>query len=235
MPIGRVSATPPPTPLSLTSSNFGVPAGLGVELAASSACGFAAAPDEDALDAAAGALLLPAADAPPVVGSAAVDRFVAVLRFAGQAVDLPRVPPCDEPELGVLDVLDSREEEPVVVAAVLVLVAGPPLVVAELWVFAAGLSVLIAEPLVFEAERVVLVAGLVVAGLVAAGAAAAGLVVAVPVVVVLVPVGAALAELVVGAVDGDVPCCCCATQVSYELIRDHSVQCAVLTSSPCSS
>jgi hypothetical protein len=188
---------------------FGVPAGSGVDEGASLPCEVGTAPEEVVLDPAAGAVLVPPADA---VGVAAVDRFVAVLRFAGKAVDLPRFSACDELTLGVLDVVGPREEELVVIA---VFVGEPFVVVAELCGFAADLWVFVAELLVFGAALVVLVvAGLVVA----AGAAAAGPLVAVLVVLVLVVLvpevgGAVLTELVVVEFDGD-PACCWATQVS---------------------
>ncbi|MET0604147.1 MAG: hypothetical protein ABW167_19340, partial [Baekduia sp.] len=47
-PIGRVSATPAPTLFSLASLNFGVRAGLGVDLRASSASALVVTPEDAA-------------------------------------------------------------------------------------------------------------------------------------------------------------------------------------------
>jgi len=224
-----VSAAPAPAPLALTSLYFGALAALGADEEPAAPCEVVAAPEEVVLDPAPGAVLVaPAADAPPAAGVAAVDRFVPELRCVGEAVDLLlRFLTGDEAVSGVSDVV-PREDDVVLVERFVV-------VVAEGWRFAATFWIFFAEPLVFDTALVdLVVAKPVVAGLVAAGAAFAALGVAVLVVVVLDVVGAALAELVVVEPDGDAACCW-ATQVSYELIRDHSVQCAVLISAPWSS
>jgi hypothetical protein len=183
--------------LSLTSLNLGVPAALGVDVAASLPCEVVAAPEGDVPDVADGAVLVSSADASPAVG----------------AVDVPRFLACDEAfPFGVIDVV-LREEGLVVAGLVLlVLLTEPWVFVTEPLVFEAALWLFGAELVVLVAELVVLVVGLAVAGLVAAGLVAAGVVVAVLVVVVLVAAGVVLAELVVGVLDGD-PACCWSTQV----------------------
>jgi hypothetical protein len=195
--------------VALTSLNFGVPAELGVDEGAPAPCEVVATPDEDAPDAADGAVSAPSADAP----LAAVDRFAGVLRFADGAVDVPRFLACDEAEPCRARGVVARDER-LVLVDLSVCVTEPFVPVAELVFFGAARLVFGAAVVVLVAVLVVLLAGLVVAGLVAAGAAAAGVVVAVLVVVVLVAAGVvALAEVVVCVLDG-FPACCCATQVS---------------------
>lgn len=212
-PIGRVSATLPPTPLSLTSLNLGVPAVLGVDEAASLPCEVVAPPEGDVPDVADGTVLVSSVDASPAAGAADADRCVAAPCCAVEAVDMPRFSACDEAFLFCVVDVAPREEWLVVVgltvlvAEPLVLVAEPRVFVTEPLIFEAALLFFGAELLVLVAELVVLVPGLALAGLVAAGLVAACVVVAVLVVVVLVAAGVVLAELVVGVLDGDPACC----------------------------
>jgi hypothetical protein len=194
---------------------FGASAGLWVGDGAPLPCAVVAPPaeEEDAFD---------AVSVPPA--AAAGWRF-AVPCLVDVAV--PLFFACDEPAFfDVLDAVPSEEGRLVADELLLVVLVAEPLVlVAALVVF-----------VVFGAEPLAFVAGLVVAGLVAAGVVAAGAEVAGAEVAALVGVWLVVVVVVVVEVwseeSDDDPECCCETQVWYELIRDHSVQCAVVIRSP---
>ena len=158
------------------------------------------------------------AGAPSPPGAAATASLVVVLCLVDEPVDGvlssvdDEVVPCDVlPDEGVL-------VEGPVVGEVLV----EELLGGECW--DAGLLVVDGRFVV-----VLVVDGLVAVGLVAAEFVVEGLVVA-----PLDGAGVAVAAAVLVGVGVAVGCpaCCCAFHVSYELIRDHSVQCAVSRSSP---